>query len=57
MEGVVHSGTLIPARTSSRRFQVAIEHGRKGIAGADRPTIDEVESATVSGARAVPAAA
>ena len=37
--------------------QVAIEHGRKGIACADRPTIDEVESATVSGARAVPAAA
>lgn len=37
--------------------QVAIEHGRKGIAGADRPTIDEVESATVPGARAEPAAA
>ena len=32
--------------------QVAIEHGRKGIAAADRPTIDEVEAATVPGARA-----
>jgi chemotaxis protein MotA len=31
--------------------QVAVEHGRKGIAGADRPTIDEVESATVPGAQ------
>lgn len=32
--------------------QIAIEHGRKGIASADRPTIDEVEAATVPGARA-----
>ena len=31
--------------------QVAVEHGRKGITGADRPTIDEVESATVPGAQ------
>lgn len=31
--------------------QVAIEHGRKGIAAADRPTIDEVEAATVPGAQ------
>jgi chemotaxis protein MotA len=31
--------------------QVAVEHGRKGTAGADRPTIDEVESATVPGAQ------
>ncbi|GJD52809.1 Motility protein A [Methylobacterium crusticola] len=36
--------------------QVAIEHGRKGIASADRPTIDEVESATVPGAAAREAA-
>lgn len=35
--------------------QVAIEHGRKGIASADRPTIDEVEEATISGGRAEPA--
>ncbi|MET7247737.1 flagellar motor stator protein MotA [Methylobacterium sp. EM32] len=36
--------------------QVAIEHGRKGIAAADRPTIDEVEAATVPGAQAREAA-
>lgn len=30
--------------------QVAVEHGRKGISAADRPTIDEVENATVPGA-------
>ncbi|MBY0300067.1 MAG: flagellar motor stator protein MotA [Methylobacterium sp.] len=29
--------------------QIAVEHGRKGISSADRPTIDEVESATVGG--------
>lgn len=29
--------------------QIAVEHGRKAISSADRPTIDEVESATVSG--------
>jgi chemotaxis protein MotA len=37
--------------------QVAIEHGRKGIASADRPTIDEVEAATVPGAQNREAAA
>jgi chemotaxis protein MotA len=31
--------------------QIAVEHGRKGISSADRPTIDEVESATVGGAQ------
>ena len=31
--------------------QVAVEHGRKAISSADRPTIDEVETATVSGGR------
>ncbi|WP_407522268.1 flagellar motor stator protein MotA [Methylobacterium oryzisoli] len=29
--------------------QIAIEHGRKGISSADRPTIDEVETAAVGG--------
>ncbi|WP_112664666.1 flagellar motor stator protein MotA [Microvirga flavescens] len=29
--------------------QIAVEHGRKAISSADRPTIDEVESATISG--------
>ncbi|MEH3145649.1 MAG: flagellar motor stator protein MotA [Methylobacterium frigidaeris] len=29
--------------------QIAVEHGRKGIAASDRPTIDEVETATVGG--------
>ncbi|MFE1600187.1 flagellar motor stator protein MotA [Methylobacterium sp. ID0610] len=29
--------------------QIAVEHGRKGISLADRPTIDEVETATVGG--------
>jgi chemotaxis protein MotA len=29
--------------------QIAVEHGRKGISLGDRPTIDEVENATVSG--------
>jgi len=29
--------------------QIAVEHGRKAISSADRPTIDEVEAATVSG--------
>lgn len=29
--------------------QIAVEHGRKAISSADRPTIDEVESATVTG--------
>src|SRR5204862_7739704 len=33
MEGVVHSGTLIPARTSSRRFQNAIEQAIKAFFG------------------------
>lgn len=32
--------------------QIAIEHGRKTISAKDRPTIDEVESATVNGAKA-----
>lgn len=32
--------------------QIAVEHGRKTISAKDRPTIDEVESATVSGAKA-----
>lgn len=31
--------------------QIAVEHGRKAISSADRPTIDEVESATVSGGK------
>jgi chemotaxis protein MotA len=29
--------------------QIAVEHGRKGISLSDRPTIDEVENATVNG--------
>lgn len=29
--------------------QIAVEHGRKGISSGDRPTIDEVENATVTG--------
>ncbi|MGO4707438.1 flagellar motor stator protein MotA [Microvirga sp. 2MCAF38] len=29
--------------------QIAVEHGRKAISSADRPTIDEVEAATISG--------
>ncbi|NIX78420.1 flagellar motor stator protein MotA [Microvirga terricola] len=29
--------------------QIAVEHGRKAISIADRPTIDEVEAATISG--------
>jgi chemotaxis protein MotA len=29
--------------------QIAVEHGRKGISLGDRPTIDEVENATVNG--------
>jgi chemotaxis protein MotA len=29
--------------------QIAIEHGRKAISSADRPTIDEVEAATIPG--------
>src|SRR5436190_14910615 len=33
MEGVADSRTLVPARTSSRRFQVAIEHGIKAFFG------------------------
>ena len=28
--------------------QIALEHGRKTISGMDRPTIDEVESETLS---------
>jgi len=28
--------------------QIALEHGRKAIASADRPTIDEVENETIS---------
>src|SRR2546430_10568533 len=33
MEGVADSRTLIPARTSSRRFQAALEHGIKAFFG------------------------
>jgi chemotaxis protein MotA len=33
--------------------QVAIEHGRKAISAADRPTINEVEEATISGGAAM----
>lgn len=29
--------------------QIAVEHGRKAITAADRPTIDEVENATITG--------
>ena len=29
--------------------QIAVEHGRKGISSGERPTIDEVENATVTG--------
>lgn len=31
--------------------QIAVEHGRKAISSADRPTIDEVEQATVPGTK------
>jgi len=36
--------------------QIALEHGRKTIPAAERPTIDEVESETISpgGAKAAP---
>ena len=30
--------------------QIAVEHGRKAISAAYRPTIDEVEDATITGA-------
>src|SRR3989441_13205089 len=33
MEGVADSHTLVPARTSSRRFQAALEHGIKAFFG------------------------
>lgn len=34
--------------------QIALEHGRKTIAGGDRPTIDEVENEAVSGGSSAP---
>ena len=37
--------------------QIALEHGRKAIASADRPTIDEVENETISVSARAPAAA
>jgi chemotaxis protein MotA len=37
--------------------QIALEHGRKAIASADRPTIDEVENETISVSARAPASA
>ena len=45
---VVVKQTLI-AYMSGAVPQIAVEYGRKGISLADRPTIDEVENATVNG--------